>query len=287
MEEFKKWCKMKYDVGWICLFWLKDYGGCGVLFIEGVIWCQEEGVYGVFNGFFGIGEGMCGLMVVVFVSDEYKQVLLLKFVSGEEIWCQFFLELVGGFDLVGLWMKVEKDGDEWVINGQKIWMLGVYYFDWGLLIIWIDLSVFKYKGLMMFFLWMDMFGVEIWFIKQVNGQLGFNEVFFLDVWIFDFQCLGVVGDGWKVFFVIFMNEWFFIGGGMLIGFLEMFEFVCIFDGVDGLVIKDGVVWMKLVEWYCKLSGFKYMVVWFMMVLFKGQILGFEVFIGKLVVGNMM
>ncbi len=287
MEESKKWRKTKYDAGWTCLSWPKDHGGRGASPIEGVIWRQEEGVYGALNGPFGIGEGMCGPTVAAFASDEHKQALLPKLASGEEIWCQLFSEPAGGSDLAGLRTKAEKDGDEWVINGQKIWTSGAHYSDWGLLITRTDPSVPKHKGLTMFFLRMDSPGVEIRPIKQVNGQSGFNEVFFTDVRIPDAQRLGEVGDGWKVSLVTLMNERLSIGGGMPTGFPEVFEFVRTLDGADGPAIKDGAVRTKLAEWHCKANGLKYTAARLTTALSKGQTPGPEASIGKLVAGNMM
>ena len=127
---------------------------------------------------------------MAYASEEQKERLLPKLASGEEVWCQLFSEPHGGSDLAGLRTRAEQDGDDWVINGQKSWTSGAHYSDYGILITRTDSTVAKHKGLTMFFLDMKSPGVDIRPIKQVNGQSGFNEVYFDDVRIPDSQRLG-------------------------------------------------------------------------------------------------
>ena len=155
-----------------------------------MIWQQEEGVYGKLTQPFQIGEGMCGPTVMAYGSEEHKRRYLPKLASGEEIWCQLFSEPAGGSDVAGLRTRAEKKGDDWIINGQKIWTSGAHYSDYGLLITRTDPNVPKHKGLTMFFLDMKSQGVEVRPIKQANGMQEFNEVYFTDVVIPDSQRLG-------------------------------------------------------------------------------------------------
>ncbi|MDA0959243.1 MAG: acyl-CoA dehydrogenase family protein, partial [Proteobacteria bacterium] len=134
LEEAKKWQKTKANAGWACLQWPKEYGGRGATAIENVIWSQEEGVYGKLSGTFIIGQGMCAPTMMAFASEDQKRRYLPKLASGEEIWCQLFSEPHGGSDLAGLRTRAVKDGDEWVVNGQKIWTSGAHYSDFGILI---------------------------------------------------------------------------------------------------------------------------------------------------------
>src|SRR3954468_21912225 len=175
VEVGKAWQKKKFDAGWACLHWPKDYGGRGATLIERVIWQQEEGVYGKLTQPFQIGEGMCGPTVMAWGGEAHKQHYLPKLASGEHIWCQLFSEPAGGSDLAGLRTRAEKQGDEWVINGQKIWTSGAQHSQWGILITRTDPKALKHKGLTMFFLRMDSPGVEIRPIRQMNEQSGFNE----------------------------------------------------------------------------------------------------------------
>ena len=177
----KAWQKKKAEGGWACLHWPKEYGGRGATPIEKVIWQQEEGVYGKLTQPFQIGEGMCGPTVMAFGSEEHKRHYLPKLASGEHIWCQLFSEPAGGSDVAGLRTRAEKKGDNWIVNGQKIWTSGAHYSDYGLLITRTDPNVPKHKGLTMFFLDMKSKGVEVRPIKQANGMQEFNEVYFTDV----------------------------------------------------------------------------------------------------------
>ena len=137
----KAWQKKKAEAGWACLHWPKEYGGRGATPIERVIWQQEEGVYGKLTQPFQIGEGMCGPTVMAYGSEEHKRHYLPKLASGEQIWCQLFSEPAGGSDVAGLRTRAEKQGDDWIINGQKIWTSGAHYSDYGLLITRTDPNV--------------------------------------------------------------------------------------------------------------------------------------------------
>ena len=125
---------------------------------------------------------------------------------GEEVWCQLFSEPAAGSDLAGLRTRAERDGDDWVINGQKIWTSGAHYCDFGILVDAHRSQRAEAQGLTFFFLDMKTPGVEVRPIKQISGQSHFNEVFFTDVRIPDSQRLGAVGDGWKVSLTTLMNE---------------------------------------------------------------------------------
>ena len=254
VEVGKAWQKKKAEGGWACLHWPKEYGGRGATPIEKVIWQQEEGVYGKLTQPFQIGEGMCGPTVMAFGSEENKRRYLPKLASGEEIWCQLFSEPAGGSDVAGLRTRAEKKGDNWIVNGQKIWTSGAHYSDYGLLITRTDPNVPKHKGLTMFFLDMKSKGVEVRPIKQANGMQEFNEVYFTDVVIPDSQRLGNVGDGWNVSLTTLMNERMSIGARLATGFPEMFEFCSDLMLEDGPAIDDRATRSKLASWAVKASG---------------------------------
>ncbi len=287
LAESRAWRKKKFDAGWSCISWPKEYGGLGASPIERVIWGQEEGYYAALGGLFTIGEGMCGPTVMAFADEDQKKRYLPKLASGEEVWCQLFSEPASGSDLAGLTTKAISDGDDWVINGQKIWTSGAQNSDFGLLITRTDPTVAKHQGLTMFFLNMKSAGIEIRPIKQANGQSGFNEVYFTDVRIPDAQRLGQVGDGWKVALTTLMNERLSIGGSMPTGFPEMLAMVKTLSTVEGLAIKDRAVREKLADWHCRASGLKYTSARLTSALSRGDTPGPEASIGKLVAGAMM
>ena len=283
----KAWQKKKSDAGWACLHWPREYGGRGATPIERVIWGQEEGVYGKLSSLFIIGHGMCGPTVMAFASEEHKQARLPPLASGEQIWCQLFSEPAGGSDLAGLRTRAEKSGDEWVINGQKIWTSGAHHSDWGLLIARTDPDVAKHKGMTMFFLDMKSPGVEIRPIRQANGQAEFNEVYFNDVRIPDHQRLGNVGDGWNVSLTTLMNERLSIGASMPTGFPELFDLCTRLDADGTPAIDNRHVRSKLANWATKANGLRYTSYRAMSALSRGERPGPENSIGKLVAGATM
>ncbi len=267
--------------------WPTEYGGRGASPIENVIWAQEEGLYARLSGTFIIGQGMCAPTLMAFASDEHKQRYLPKLASGEEVWCQLFSEPHGGSDLAGLRTRAEKDGDEWVINGQKIWTSGAQHSDFGILITRTDSGVAKHKGLTMFFLDMKSPGINIVPIKQANGNSEFNEVYFDNVRIPDHQRLGEVGDGWKVAITTLMNERLAIGGSIATGFPEIYELVSNLDLQGKPALENPAVQAKLAHWYVKAAGLKNSASRMLTALSKGDMPGPEASMGKLVAGNMM
>ena len=216
-------------------------------------------------------------------SKEAQDLHIPKLASGENIWCQLFSEPAGGSDLAALRTKAVRDGDEWVINGQKIWTSGAHYSDYGILVVRTDPNVPKHKGLTYFYLDMKSPGIEIKPIKQLSGESNFNEVYFTDVRIPDSQRLGEVGQGWQVSITTLMNERASIGGGgSAVGFDSLFKLAQQINIDDKPAIEDGVVRAKLADWYCQESGLKFTGYRSMTALSQGAVPGPENSIGKLV-----
>ncbi|HUH86082.1 MAG TPA: acyl-CoA dehydrogenase family protein, partial [Stellaceae bacterium] len=201
---------------------------------------------------------------------------------GEEIWCQLFSEPAAGSDLAGLRTRAEKRGDEWIINGQKIWTSGAHYSDFGILVTRSDPTVPKHKGLTFFFLSMTSPGIEIRPIKQISGHSHFNEVFFTDVRIPDGQRLGPVGAGWQVSLTTLMNERLAVGDAPGPDFREIFDLVRRLELEDGPAIKNAAVRERLAQWYVRTQGLKYTKFRTMTRLSRGETPGPEASIGKLV-----
>jgi acyl-CoA dehydrogenase len=287
LTESKKWQKKKAEAGWACLHWPKEFGGRGATPIERVIWQQEEGFYGKLEGVFLIGQGMCGPTVMAFGNDGDKAKYLPKIASGEHVWCQLFSEPSAGSDVAGLRTRAEKKGDDWIVNGQKVWTTGAHFSDYGIVITRTDPTQPKHKGLTMFWLDMKSPGVDVKPIKQANGQSEFNEVYFTDVKIPDSQRLGAVNDGWNVSLTTLMNERMSIGARQSTGFPELFTFCNDLMLEDGPAIDDKNVRSKLAGWAVKASGLKYTSYRSISALSKGQRPGPENSIGKLVAGTML
>lgn len=161
-----------------------------------------------------IGYGMCGPTVVEWGSDEQKRRYLRPLFTGEEIWCQLFSEPGSGSDFAGLSAKGVKDGDEWIVNGQKVWTTLAHLSKWGLLVVRTDAEAVKHAGLTAVVVDMHGPGVEVRPLRQMTGEAEFNEVYFTDTRIPVSETLGNVGDGWRVSLTTLMNERVAIGGAI-------------------------------------------------------------------------
>jgi alkylation response protein AidB-like acyl-CoA dehydrogenase len=160
-----------------------------------------------------IGYGMCGPTVVEWGTPAQKARLRPLF-SGEDIWCQLFSEPGAGSDFAGLSSRGVRDGDEWIVNGQKVWTTLAHVSKWGLLVVRTDPEAVKHAGLTAFVVDMKAPGVETRPLRQMTGEAEFNEVYFTDVRIPDSERLGNVGDGWRVSLTTLMNERVSIGGAI-------------------------------------------------------------------------
>ncbi|HKY13910.1 MAG TPA: acyl-CoA dehydrogenase family protein [Microthrixaceae bacterium] len=159
-----------------------------------------------------IGYGMCGPAVEVHGTDE-QRALLRPLFTNEHIWCQLFSEPGAGSDVASLAMRAERDGDEWIINGQKVWTTLAHFARYGLLIARSDPDQPKHRGITAFIVDMEAPGVEVKPLRQMTGEAEFNEVFFTDVRIPDSMRLDEPGRGWGVSITTLMNERVSIGGG--------------------------------------------------------------------------
>jgi alkylation response protein AidB-like acyl-CoA dehydrogenase len=158
-----------------------------------------------------IGLGMAAPTIIAFGSEEQKRRWLKPLWTGEEIWCQLFSEPGAGSDLAGLATRAVKDGDDWIVNGQKVWTSLAHQARWGLLLARTDPDVPKHAGLSYFVVDMHAPGVEVRPLRQLTGEAEFNEVFLTDVRIPDASRLGNIGEGWRVAQTTLMNERVSIG----------------------------------------------------------------------------
>jgi alkylation response protein AidB-like acyl-CoA dehydrogenase len=285
LARAKAWQKLKQENGWACLNWPKAFGGRGATPMEMIIWNQEEARYNVPTQPFAIGLGMCGPVVMGFAGDEQRAAYLPKMASGEEIWCQLFSEPAGGSDVANLRTRAVQDGDEWVINGQKIWTSGAQYCDYGILLTRTDPSVPKHQGLTMFIVNMKAPGVEIRPIKQASGKSGFNEVYFTDVRIKDDHRLGAVGDGWKVSIVTLMNERLAVGSASGPDAKEMLTLAQTLEVDDRPALENKAVRDRIATWHCEQSGLHFTKLRVQSAMSRGETPGPENSITKIVSAN--
>jgi alkylation response protein AidB-like acyl-CoA dehydrogenase len=206
----------QYDLGLGWVHFPEGYGGLGASpMLQKVIneTLQEAGApnAAVRNV---IGHGMGAPTVVTHGSEEQKQRYLRPLFTGEEVWCQLFSEPGAGSDVAGLATRAVKDGDEWVVNGQKVWTTLAHLAKWGMLVARTDPDAPKHKGMTYFVVDMQGPGVEVKPLYQITGEAEFNEVFFTDARIPDSERLSEPGDGWRVVLTTLMNERVAIGGGI-------------------------------------------------------------------------
>ena len=283
VKESQAWQKKKADAGWACITWPKDYGGRGATAIQNAIWSQEQANFETPPDVFSIGIGMCGPTILTHGTPDQQKRWIPKLITGEEIWCQLFSEPSAGSDLAGLRSSAVKQGNEWVVNGQKIWTSGAQICEWGILVVRTDATVAKHAGLTFFVVNMHAPGIEIRPITQINRGQGFNEVFFNDVRIPDDQRISGVGNGWAVSITTLMNERMSIGSGMgvgaieeLVGFIEKLE-------IDGRpAIEDRQVRERIAEYVVKARGLKYTSLRTLSALSQGKTPGPEASMSKLV-----
>jgi len=284
LKTARAWQAKKAAAGYAKITWPKEFGGMGGTSIQNVIYSQEEAKYNLPSGFFDIGLGMCIPTMMAYATPEQLARYVKPALHGEEIWCQLFSEPAAGSDVAGIRTRAERDGDDWIINGQKIWTSGAHYCDFGILVTRSNPNVAKHKGLTFFFLDMKSPGIEIRPIKQISGGANFNEVFFTNVRIPDTQRLGAIGDGWKVSLTTLMNERMAIGGGgSALGTDDLIELARTITFPDGQpAIKNSAVRERLADWYVQGQGLKFTRFRTITALSKGQTPGPENSIGKAV-----
>jgi alkylation response protein AidB-like acyl-CoA dehydrogenase len=159
-----------------------------------------------------IGLGMAAPTIIAFGSDELKKRLIRPLWTGEEVWCQLFSEPGAGSDLAALGTRARRDGDDWIVTGQKVWTSSAHTARWAILVTRTDPDVPKHAGMTYFVCDMTDPGVDVRPLRQITGEAEFNEVFLTDVRIPDAHRLGEIGDGWRVAQTTLMNERVAIGG---------------------------------------------------------------------------
>jgi alkylation response protein AidB-like acyl-CoA dehydrogenase len=216
--DYSAWCVRLGEAGYATPTWPAEYGA-GLSLTPG----QAKAVNDVLNHyrvprpFNIIGLGMGGPTVMAWGSEEQKQRLLRPLATNEEIWCQLFSEPGAGSDVAGLATRAVRDGDEWVVSGQKVWTTLAHLAKWGMLLARTDPSVPKHRGLTYFVVDMQAPGVTVRPLVQITGDAEFNEVFFDEVRIPDSMRLGPEGDGWRVGITTLMNERVSLSGAGSVG----------------------------------------------------------------------
>ncbi|HEY6318092.1 MAG TPA: acyl-CoA dehydrogenase family protein [Acidimicrobiia bacterium] len=205
--DYRDWCRRLGESGYATPTWPSEYGA-GLSLTPGQAKHVNEVLthYRVPRPFNIIGIGMGGPTVITWGTEDQKQRLLRGLATNEEIWCQLFSEPGAGSDVAGLSTRAARDGDEWVIHGQKVWTTLAHIARWGMLLARTNPEVPKHKGLSYFVIDMHAPGVEVRPLVQITGDAEFNEVFFEGVRIPDSMRVGPEGEGWRVAITTLMNE---------------------------------------------------------------------------------
>ncbi len=288
MVAARAWQRRKAEAGYACITWPKEWGGGGGASWQSVIFGQEEAKVATPGNPFAIGLGMCVPTVMKAGNDADKARFVRPAVLGEEIWCQLFSEPSGGSDAAAARTRAVRTGDDWVVNGQKVWTSGAHYSDFGLLLARTDPDVPKHKGLTMFWINMKDPAVEVRPIHQMSGASNFNEVYFTDLRLKDSQRVGEVGEGWRVALVTLMNERLSVGGGGSgSGHGRVLKLASDISTLTGLGVKDSALREKIADWFVQAEGLKYTTFRTMTALSRGQTPGPESSIGKVVSATLM
>lgn len=232
--EARAWQSVKFDAGWAGISWPGLYGGRGGSLIEDRIFAQEEARFDVPRDALVVGTGWCGPALMVHGTSQQRDRFLRPLLRGDEVWCQLFSEPGAGSDLAGLGARAERDGDEWVLTGQKTWTTFAHQADWGLCVARHDASLPKHRGMTAFIVDMRAQGVECRPLVQMTRSANFNEVFLDGVRVPDTLRVGEVGDGWRLVITTFMFERMsasFVAGGTV----EALRALAAETGADGAV----------------------------------------------------
>jgi alkylation response protein AidB-like acyl-CoA dehydrogenase len=205
--DYSAWCTAFGESGFATPTWPAEYGA-GLSLAPGQARAVNEMLnrYRVPRPMNIIGIGMGGPTVIAWGSEDIKHQFLRGIATNEEIWCQLFSEPGAGSDVAGLSTRAERDGDEWIVNGQKVWTSLAHLARYGMLLARTDPDQPKHKGLSYFVIDMQQPGVEVRPLRQITGDAEFNEVFFQNARVPDTWRLGPVGDGWRVAITTLMNE---------------------------------------------------------------------------------
>jgi alkylation response protein AidB-like acyl-CoA dehydrogenase len=285
-QLLREWQRRLYDAGFIGLTWPKEYGGQGLTFVEEMILHQEMAFLKAPPILNVLGVGMAGPTIVAYGTEEQKRRYPARILSAEEIWCQGYSEPNAGSDLASLQTRAVRDGDHWIINGQKVWTSLAHIADWMMLLARTDPDAPKHKGITYFLLDMKLPGVTVKPLRQITGDAEFNEVFFDNVRVHESQVLGGVNNGWPVGLTTLMYERLALGFGLqlrlriaLDGLVDMARHV---EKGGRPTTKNAILRQKIAQLWIETESLKYTGARAVTKLLRGELPGPEASAGKVV-----
>jgi alkylation response protein AidB-like acyl-CoA dehydrogenase len=244
-QACRDWQRMKFDSGWAGLTWPTEFGGRALSSHYAGIFAEEESHYDLPQGQFAQSIGMAGPTIIAHGTDEQKQRYLAPMLTGDETWCQLFSEPGAGSDLAGLRTSAVVDGDEIVVNGQKVWTSNARESAHGMLLVRTDVDVPKHRGITYLLLDMTTPGIDVRPLKQPTGRSEFNEVFLDDVRVPVANVVGEINAGWGPILTTLTNERTGIGGqsGMFADVIDLAQSMGVAD--------DPVIRQELMRLYAR------------------------------------
>ncbi len=284
-DLLREWQKKLHRAGFIGLTWPKEYGGRGLTFMEEMILHAEMALAKAPPLLNILGVGMAGPTIIAYGTEEQKRRYPPKILSCEEIWCQGYSEPNAGSDLAALQTRAVRDGEYYVINGQKVWTSLAHVADWMMLLARTDPDAPKHKGITYFLLDMHLPGVTVKPLRQITGDEEFNEVFFDNVRVHESQVLGGVNNGWTVGMTTLMYERLALGFGLQVrlrialdGLIEMARRV---EKSGARITKDPVMRQRIAQLWIDTECLKYTGARAITRLLKGEMPGPEASTGKM------
>jgi alkylation response protein AidB-like acyl-CoA dehydrogenase len=251
------WQRTLYEGGWAGISWPREYGGRGASLMQQVIFWQEMARASAPPLANVLGLGLVGPTLIAFGTEAQKTRYLPKILSAEEIWCQGFSEPNAGSDLAGLQTDARLDGDDYIVNGQKVWTSYGWVSDWCELVVRTDPAAAKHKGLTVILVDMRSPGIEVRPLRQMTGEAEFNEVFFHDVRVPAANIVGRVNDGWNVAIGTLMHERGTFGAGLQITYeRNMARLIALSREVrrnGRAASEDPVIRQKLAQCYAEVA----------------------------------
>ena len=201
-----QWWQLLADSGWAFPSWPEGFGGRGLSSAATKAAVQARREAGAFGPPNGVATFLAAPTIMHYGTEEQKRKYIPKIVNGQEIWCQLFSEPGAGSDMAGLATKAIRDGDEWIVNGQKVWNSGAQWAQYGILIARTDPQQPKHRGITYFLIDMEQDGVDVRPLKEMTGDAAFNEVFLNNARVAESDRLGDLGDGWRVAMTTLSHE---------------------------------------------------------------------------------
>ena len=214
----RKWQRTLFEGGWAGISWPKQFGGRGATLMQQAIFQEELALADAPHLIGTIGLSLVGPTIIALGSAEQKQRYLPPILSGDEIWCQGFSEPNAGSDLASVGAKAVRDGDDFIVNGQKIWTSFADIANYVLLLVRTDAEAPKHKGITCLLVDMSTPGISVRPLRQMTGDSGFNEVFFSNVRVPVANVLGQINNGWTTAITALMNERANLGTGIQVLF---------------------------------------------------------------------